>query len=87
MVVISVDIMLLIMEYNVSYDIILLWFAIVLKLYLELVSPRETLLCDARGVCVSRAATAVTNASKRLHVFDLPYRCSNIVMCALYVLN
>ena len=32
-------------------------------------------------------ATAVTNASKRLHVFDLPYRRLNIVMCALYVLN
>ena len=39
------------------------------------------------GVAVSRAAASVTNASKWRHVFDLSYRHSNIVMCALYVLN
>ena len=29
----------------------------------------------------------VTNATKWRHVFNLPYRRSNIVMCAFYVLN
>ena len=35
------------------------------------------------GVAVSRGAGSVTNASKWRHVFDLSYRRSSIVMCAL----
>ena len=56
-----------------------------MKLYLvELVGPRETVLRSRAGVGVSRAAAAVTNASKWRHVFDLSYRRPNIVMTVFY---
>ena len=51
-----------------------------LELYLvEHASPRETLLREG--------GPPVTNAAKWRHVFNLPYRRSNIVMSALYVLS
>ena len=55
-----------------------MWCDIVLKLYLvEHASPRETLLRG--GGC----GPSVTNATKRRHVFNLPYRRSNIVVCII----